>query len=259
MRSVRMILGLVVVVCAFGALTAPAFAKVKEPKEFGKFVASTSGSTKGIGEASEMTIGPYKFPNGCEQELKSKGNVVAGESESFFQEVKFKDCVAKRKLGGGIEEPVAVSFTLGMEFHSAGFVETGGGGSVEISKSTIKFKGKKSYCEVKIPSQRIPGAAEKNPEKEFEAFSYSTEKEKQTTKGGIKKFGEFRERLDIEWEYKGMEATVPITSTCEYKNGEEGGKFNPETNEVDFGNGKGEGELEEITLKAGNLKFVPAP
>ena len=72
-----------------------------------------------------MAIGPYKFPNGCEKELKSKGNVVAGESEKFFQEVKFNKCIAKRKVGGGIEEPVPVSFTLGLEFHSNGFAETG--------------------------------------------------------------------------------------------------------------------------------------
>ena len=120
----------------------------------------------------------------------------------------------------------------------------------------MKFKAKKSYCEVNIPAQFIPGQAEKKPEKEFEAFSYSTEKEK-LEGPQAKKFGEFRERLDIEWEFKGLNANVPVTPTCEYKNGEEGGKFNPVTKEVEFGDGKMEGELEEITLKTGNLKFVP--
>jgi hypothetical protein len=225
MRSVRMILGLAVVVCAFGALTAPAFAKVEEPIEFGKFVANATGVTKGHGEAGEMAIGPYKFPNGCE-------------------------------VGGGVEEPVSVSFTLGMEFHSNGFAETGEGAGVEIKKATVKFKAKKSYCEVNIPTQFIPNQAEKKPEKEFEAFSYKTEKEK-LTGSQEKKFGEFRERLAIEWEFKGFNANVPVTPTCEYRNGEEGGKLNPVTKEVEFSGGKMEGELEEITLKGGNLKFVP--
>ena len=250
MRSVRMILGLAVVVCALGALTAPAFAKAEA------FVANASGSTKGHGEAGEMAIGPYKFPNGCEKELKSKGNVVAGESETFFQEVKFNKCIAKRKVGGGIEEPVSVSFTLGLEFHANGFAETGEGAGVKITPATVKFKGKKSYCEVNIPAQFIPGQAEKKPEKGYEAFSYTTEIEK-LEGSQAKKFGEFRERLAIEWEFKGLNANVPVTETCEYKNGEEGGKFNPVTKEVEFGGGKMEGELEEITLKTGNLKFVP--
>jgi hypothetical protein len=259
MRSVRMILGLVAAVCAFGVLTSPALAekKIKEPVELGKFKATVSGNVKGIGEAGEMHIGPYSFPNGCSKELKAKGMVEAGESTTIALGVKFAKCVAKRKLGGGIEEPVTVHFTLGMEFHSNGFVEFGeSNGGVKISKASVSFKGSKSNCVVEIPAQTVPTSAEKNPEKEFEAVSYGTEKEKLFSKGQIEKFGEFRERLFIEWELKAIDANVKITPKCEYKKGEEG-KFNPETGDVEFDAGKMEGELEEITLKNGNLSFIP--
>jgi hypothetical protein len=251
-----MIVGLVAAVCAFGALSAPAFAKIEEPKEHGKFKATVTGKAKGHGEAGEMKIGPYTFPTGCTKELKSKGEVAAGESETFYQTVQFKNCISKRNLGGGIEEPVPVGFTLGMEFKSNGTAEFGEPGTVTIKQASVKFKGRKSFCEVTIPTQTIPRKAEKKPEEEFEAFSYSTEKEKLTAKGAIKKYGEFRERLDIEWEFRKLLASVKITPDCTYNKGEEG-KFNEETGEVDFGTGRMEGELEEITLKGGNLSFIP--
>jgi hypothetical protein len=252
-----MIVGLVVAVCAFGALTSPALAKVKEPVELGKFKASVAGKVKGVGSAGEMKIGPYSFPEGCKKELKAKGETAAGESDTVALEVKFADCVAKRKLGGGIEEPVSVHFNIGLEFHSNGFLETGEDAGVQITHTAVKFKGKKSFCEVEIPAQDVPTTAEKKPEAEFEAVGYHTEKEKLFSKGAIKKYGEFRERLEIEWELKGIDANVQITPTCEYKNGSEEGKFNPETGKAEFGSGKMEGELEELTLKGGNLSFVP--
>jgi hypothetical protein len=245
-----MILVLAVAACAFSVFTASAFAK-------DVFHASISGKTKGIGEAGEMALGPYKFPDGCEKELKAKGEVLEGQSTTIAQTIKFGKCIAKRKLGGGIEEPVSVSFTLAMEFHANGFFETGEGHGVTINHTSVKFKGKKSYCEMTIPAQALPNAAEKNPEKEFEQVEYYTEKE--STKGSPpqeKKYGPFRYRLGIEWELKGVNVNVKISPTCEYKNGEEG-KYNPETGEVEFSGGKMEGELEEITLKKGNLSFGP--
>jgi hypothetical protein len=263
MRSFRMIIGLVVAVCALGALTAPAFAKTKEPKVFGKFVATNTGGTKGHGEAGEMKLGPYIFPNGCTKELKSNGSVVAGESETIAQQIKFRGCIAKRKLGkGGIEESFPVKFTLSMEFHSNGFIETGDGAEVHINAATVNLKAAKSYCTANIPAQTIPGKAVKKPEGEFEAASYETEEEVLEKKGQIKKFGPIRDRLDIEWELKKIHVNVPITPRCEFKNSEgeepESEKYNEVTKEFEFTNGKMEGELEEITLGDGNLSFVPA-
>src|SRR5271168_4286014 len=126
MRSVRTIaIGCTVAVCAFGGLSAPAFAKGTGPKAvFGKFVASTTGKTAAKGEVSELRLGPYKFTgeqlfnesnepilNGSGEPefgpicspLKAKGAVVEGESESLTQKITFAHCVAYRSAGTGAE------------------------------------------------------------------------------------------------------------------------------------------------------------
>ena len=245
MRRIRMMVSLAVAACALMVLSAPAMA-LKKPAVFGKFKASVSGPVKGIGEEEETVLGPYKFEE-CEKELKAKGMATAGESETLPLEVKFKKCVTSRSVGT-LKEKVLVSFTLNMEFHS--------NNSVKLGPATVTLKASKSACEVTIPPQWIPAGAEtKGDFHEFEAVSYTTEKEKQTSKGGIKKFGEFRERLEIEWELKGIDVNAKVTPDCKY----EGGKENPETHEVEFSNGRMEGFVEEITLKGGNLSFVPKP
>lgn len=244
MRRITTVIALAIAVCAFGAFASSALA-LKTPLVFGKFHASVSGSAHGKGEAGEMSIGPYKFSE-CEKELHSTGSVVLGESETFFQEIHFSKCVAERSGGAGLEESVFASFTLGMEFHS--------NGSLKIGPSAVTFGATDSTCEVTIPAQWVPAAAETKGEfKDFEDASYSTEKEK-LEGGQLKKFGEFRERLDIEWELKGLNATVKLTPTCGYK----GSHLNA-AGEAEFSGGKMEGDLEEVTLKDGNVSFVPAP
>jgi hypothetical protein len=228
-------------VLALGLLAAPAFAH--EKPVFGKFKASVAGTAKGIGEAGEMTLGPYHFEE-CEKELKSNGSVTMGESETFFQEVKFSHCEAVRPGGGGLEEAVQASFTLGMEFHS--------NGALKLGPSAVTFKATGSTCEVTIPAQWVPPGAEteKGQERTFEGLTYETEKEK-LEGNQVKKFGEFRERLDISWEVKGIHATVKLTPECKY-----GGTHLNAAGEAEFAGGKMEGELEEVTLQAGNLSFV---
>ncbi len=242
MRRTSIVAGIATVVCALGALASPALA-AKEKPVFGKFKASVAGTAKGIGEAGEMQLGPYKFEE-CEKELHSTGTVVMGESETFFQEVKFSKCEATRNAGGGLEESVQASFTLGMEFHS--------NGSMKLGPAAVTFGASNSTCEITIPPQWVPAVAEtKGEEKTFEVDTYGTEKEK-LEGGAVKKFGEFRERLDVEWEAKGITTTVKLSPTCKYS----GSHLNA-AGEAEFGNGKMEGELEEITLQNGNLSFIP--
>ncbi len=242
MRRTRMVLALAMGVLACGVIASPALA-VKEKPVFGKFRASVAGSTRGIGEADEMTLGPYKFEE-CEKELHSDGTVVLGESETFFQEVKFSKCVATRNGGGGLKEAVFASFKLGMEFHS--------NGSLRLGPTSVTFGASDSTCEVTIPAQWVPAVAETKGElKSFEDATYSTEQEK-LEGGQEKKFGEFRERLDIDWELKGVVTTVKLTPTCKY----EGAHLNA-AGEAEFSGGKMEGDLEEVTLQAGNLSFIP--
>jgi hypothetical protein len=244
MRRTTMALALAACVLTWGVLAAPALA-AKEKPVFGKFRATAAGSVKGIGEADEMVLGPYKFEE-CEKELHSTGAVTLGESETFFQEVKFSKCLAPRNAGGGLEESVYASFTLGMEFHS--------NGSLRLGPTSVTFGASDSTCEVTIPAQWVPSTAETKGElKSFEDASYSTEQEK-LEGNPEKKFGEFRERLDIDWALKGITTTVRLTPTCSY----EGGHLNA-AGEAEFNGGKMEGELEEVTLQSGNLSFVPAP
>jgi hypothetical protein len=244
MGRIRMAVAVVIGVLSLGVIAAPALALKTKPV-FGKFRASATGLVKGKGTAGEMVIGPYKFTE-CEKELRPTGGVIAGESETFSQEVKFSHCVADRPIGGGLEEPVLASFTLGMEFHS--------NGSLKFGPSSVTFAATDSMCEVTIPSQWVPASAEtKGEDRSFEQVSFGTETE-QLEGAQMKKFGAFRERLDIEWELKGVTATVKLTPTCKYK----GSHINA-AGEAEFGGGRMEGELEEVTLENGNLGFVPAP
>jgi hypothetical protein len=243
MRRTTMVLAVAIGALTWGVLASPALA-VKEKPVFGKFRASVAGTAKGHGEADEMVLGPYKFES-CEKELHSNGMVALGESETFFQEVKFSKCVATRNAGGGLKESVFASFALGMEFHS--------NGSLKLGPTSVTFGASNSTCEVTIPAQWVPAVAETKGEyKSFEAATYSTEQEK-LEGGPEKKFGEFRERLDITWELNSVNTTVKLTPTCSY----EGAHLNA-AGEAEFGGGKMEGELEEVTLQQGNVSFIPA-
>jgi len=243
MRRTTMVLALAISVLSLGVLASPALA-AKEKPVFGKFRASAAGTAKGRGEAGEMALGPYKFFE-CEKELRSNGTVVLGESETFFQEVKFSKCVATRNAGGDLKESVFASFTLGMEFHS--------NGSLKLGPTSVTFGASNSTCEVTVPAQWVPANAEtKGEEKAFEDASYSTETE-QLEGNAEKKFGEFRERLDIDWAIKGITTTVKLTPTCGY----EGSHVNS-AGEAEFSGGKMEGELDEVTLQDGNVSFIPA-
>ena len=229
----------VAAVMALSVLASPAMAK--EAPVFGKFKATVSGSAHGIGEAGEMTLGPYHFEE-CEKELRSLGSVTMGESETFFQEVKFRKCETTRPGGGGLEETVYANFDLGMEFHS--------NGSMKLGPAAVTFQATNSLCEVTIPAQWVPAGAEteKGQERKWEAgIEYETEEEKTESK----KFGEFRDRLDIEWEVKGVRTTVKLSPSCKYH-----GSHLNSAGEAEFLSGRLEGELEEITLGGGNLSFV---
>jgi hypothetical protein len=246
MRRTTMALALAMGTLSLGVLAAPALAaKEKEKPVFGKFKATVAGTAKGKGESGEMVLGPYKFEE-CEKELHSTGTVALGESETFFQEVRFSKCLATRDVTGQLRETVFANFTLGMEFHS--------NGSLRLGPTSVTFGASDSTCQVTVPAQWVPGIAEtRGEDRSFEAGKYATETEK-LEGGQEKKFGEFRERLDLEWELKGINTTIKLTPTCQY----EGSHLNS-AGEAEFTNGRMEGELEEVTVPDGNLSFIPAP
>jgi hypothetical protein len=279
MRHVKVTLGIAaVVVCAFGAITSPAFAKEKKAPVFGKFTASIFGrsisaaepaTATGTGEIDEMSLaGGALFINECGKEAKSSGKVVSESAETFFQNVKFSKCFAKVKLGNsGLTSRMKIpSFTLGMEFHSnhAAVIGEAEENNLEIVRpSSVAVKIGKTTCTVVIPAQTIPVKAEKKPEKLFEAAGYETEEEAVTKRKELSKFPSgFQQKLDIEWEFKKLMSAVKPNENCKYP--ETGSKFvsNPESPNfgmVVYNEGSFEGELEEITIKNGNVGFKPSP
>jgi hypothetical protein len=280
MRRVRVVLGLAAVVCAFGALSAPAFAAKEKPKAvFGKFVASTSGPLKGIGSVEALKLGPYTFTGKEETagqgsfgpicgSLKSKGMVEAGESEDLLQNLTFKNCIAYRKIEHSqVKEEVKVNLKLALEFHSNHSAIAGKSEESEahiLPGSSVTFKGRKSSCVVVIPEQTLPIKAETKPEEEFETAGYETEEESLAGEKRLEaKYGPVRKRLDIEMAFKKIKSLMQVTPECVYPKSENGpgeeGSYNKETNNVEFDNGVLEAEVEEITLKNGNIAFVAAP
>lgn len=273
MRRVRIALGLAAALCAFGTFAAPALAK-KEKKEvvFGKFTASypfgpeitptAPAATKGIGElySLELAKGALRISS-CAKELKSTGQVTSQSSNTIVQNITFNGCFAKVNLNKEITEEIKVpKFVLGMEFYSNGSAVAGQPSEVKIVKpSTVTIQiGKKGACSVTIPAQTIPTKAEVKPEREFEAAFYETEMEP----ANVKKFPSgFQEKLDVEMEFSKIESWVKPGAHCIYGPGEEGAfdkeEGTPAFGYVVYGKGTLEAELEEITIKNGNLGFEP--
>src|SRR5271157_5939015 len=202
MRRVRIVLGLAVAVCAFGALAGPAFAKEKEKLVFGNFVASIVGQTispsspaavvqnkEDEAELTGLQLGIFKFgviekpankPNyeePCEKAPKVTGTVTNEVSSSLLTEIHFKDCVTSRP-GSGVVSGRRNNFKLAIRFKANESAELGNAqGGIEIVKSAIVIVKGESQCVVEIPSQTVPGKAAQKEEKFWEGAEYTPEKE----------------------------------------------------------------------------------
>jgi hypothetical protein len=252
MRKSRVALGIVVAVCAFGVVAAPALG-------FGKFYATGTGTTKGYGEVETLKVGPYKIT--CERLIRAKGKVTSTEpAESFFTEVKFHGCetVSKPAGGSGIEEIKKVGFKIGMEFLSNFTAKVGEGESEAVIKpgSEVSIKAHQSSCVVVIPEQRLPLKQKEGVE--YEAAVPETEVVDgpfEPGTGKYEKFGEYRTALDFTINLKKIRSYITPSAKCRYDEESQEGKFNPETGNVEFGGGIFEGDLEEITLAGGSISF----
>jgi len=262
-----MAVGLVAALCAFGTLAAPALAKKpkRPPAVFGKFVASLASgapittenpvTASGHGELAHLSLleGGLVIDK-CSKELKSRGKVDAARSETFLQDITFSKCFASIKLGksGFTKDEKIHNFTLGVEFHSNQSVVIG---ESEESEVTIKpgtfvsIPVGKGTCVARVPEQTVPVKA-KTKEKLFSAASYATEIEEPVSK---KKFpAGFQEKLNIEMTFTKIKSEMKPTPTCTFE-GEES-ELNGEGYAV-FHKGDLEAELEEITIKHGDLGF----
>ncbi len=266
----RTIFGLVVALCAFGTLTASAFA-LKPPKEpvfYGEFTASmphealTEGVTKGKGEVSELRLGPFKEIK-CKK-ISSSGIIKNERSTSFPENVKFSGCETWIKLGEGIETRATLGLDLGLVYHSNGSAKTGVPANLEIEPTEVTFKASGTKCVVKVPAQEVPMKAEKKPEPEeaYEFATYETEPVEIEHKKELEEFfpATVREKLNIGMEFKQIVTEITPNEKCRYSKEEEG-KFNKEKGTVVFKGGHFEGALEDIELKQngkkGNVGFDP--
>jgi hypothetical protein len=285
MRRVRVLIGCAVSVFAFAAMAAPALAKKEAPKvQFGKFIASLPGGTiseatpasdTGHGEVLEGPKGPgIELAGGaltisnCTKALAGTGKVVSERSDTFLENVTFKNCYAQSFTGKNkeiISETKLPTFKVAIEFHSnqSGVIGESETGEVKIKENStivIPVPNKKSPCEVTIPAQTIPTKAATKPEREYESAFYLTEKETVEGKHKLEKFPRgFYELLDVETEFSKVETWVKPGEHCIYTKGEEGA-FDKEEGTPAFGyvvyaQGYFDIEIEEIHIKNGNLGF----
>jgi hypothetical protein len=264
MRRVRVVIGLAVAVCAFGALSASAFATPKKEKEklvFGTFVASIAGRSitpsepapvienkEDEAEVAGLEIGPYKFgvveegkanyEEPCKKAPKVTGKVLEERSSSFLTEVTFRECVSSNP-GGGVVPWKATNFKLAIKFSSNESAELGTTeGGIEIQPAAEVIKGVDSQCLVEVPRQYVPGKSGEKPEKFWEAATYTGEKEEPVENWEKSKKlkeqypGDFKNRLEVETteKFKGIVSYVDTATTkkhagCQPVKGEENGKL----------------------------------
>jgi hypothetical protein len=253
MRRSGIALGLVVAMCAFGVVAAPALA-------FGKFYASIKGRmlseaepgiATGHGRVEALRIGPYKVT--CEKLSNTSKVISEGPSESFFTRVTFSACYVPYEP---LSAPVTpYRWTLPMEFLSKLSAKGDEGESeVRITEPVELRVVSGNDCPVVIPVQSL--RLTQKPGAEYEAAVPETEEQLLKKPKQIEKFGEVRKRLAFAIDLKRLKSYIVFKRKCRYRESEsEEGRFNPETGHVEFNKGIFEGGLREVTLKEGNLWF----
>jgi hypothetical protein len=261
MRRVRIVLGLAVAVCAFGALAVPAFAKGKEKLVFGNFAASAVGRTitpsdpapivenkEDEAEVTGLELGIFKFgvlnsekkpeyEEPCEKAPKVNGAIENEVSSTLLLEVHFKESVTSSTKAGSVSGKKS-SFKLAFRFKANESAEIGKSeNGIEIAETAVVLIKGESQCVVEIPAQTVPAKAAGNEEKFWEGAEYTPEKEEPVENWELRKKlreqypGDFKNRLEIETteKFKGIVSYVHPFETkskiCAPAKGEESGKL----------------------------------
>jgi hypothetical protein len=261
MRRVRIVLGLAVAVCAFGALAVPAFAKGKEKLVFGNFAASVFGgkitptepativeNKEDEAEVTGLELGIFKFgvlnsekkpeyEEPCEKAPKVNGEIENEVSSTLLLEVHFKECVTSSTKAGSVSGKKS-SFKLAFRFKANESAEIGKSeNGIEIAETAVVLVKGESQCVVEIPAQTVPAKAAGNEEKFWEGAEYTPEKEEPVENWELRKKlkeqypGDFKNRLEIETteKFKGIVSYVHPFETkskiCAPAKGEESGKL----------------------------------
>lgn len=280
--------GLVVALCAFGALAGSAGATKKPPMVFGEFEANVAGglapspADPGVlkvekEEEPELTglqLGNFRFgvveastglpeyEEPCEKLLKVTGKVEAEKSSSLEVELHFGRCMTSLPHNGATET-ATTNFTLAVKLladHAGEVLEI-----VQPTKGVIRTAQRK--CPIVIPRQTIP--AKVNSEKEYEGIvSYTPESkpvENWETSRRMKEIypsGE-KQRLGIELgdKFKGIHSYVESGKGCVPAKGEENVKVvteeGPYKGWLEYTNGYIFANIEGLEINKGELTFLP--
>lgn len=246
MRHQSKIVGLIVAACALALAATPALAH--------EFVASRAAKLTGKSETPQaFKFGPFKIT--CEL-ATAKGAAAAGSSPTFATAIKYARCTTEGKIGPKqIKLPTRFETPLAIEYHANGFVESGSeleevegaavlkGGSAELKVYTgVTEEREKSRCNISWPEQTIPLKAEKKPNGEYSAATYSNET---TPNEKLKKFPDgFQHFIKVSNAFKG------IKYVFEGEPCEEWGAHEEEAG----GGGTYTGSFPEI-LSGGNFEF----
>lgn len=294
MKTIRIAIGALVVVCALGALAASASA-TKPAMVFGEFQASVEGKAPSLTEPGtlklekeaepELTglqLGGFKFgvveepenkvthkkelvvnyEQPCEKPLGVHGQVTSPKSPTLELELRFRRCVTSATHGSG--EYLATSFALDVKFNPNSTGEL-----LEIVKPASGYvKTVQRKCVIEIPAQTVP--FKMNSEKEYEeVVTYSPESETVENWEKSTKLKEFypsgeKERISIELgeKFKGIHTYVKLGNGCFAPQGEENGKLVTEgehKGELEFTNGYIFADIEGLEVKKGELTFVSPP
>jgi hypothetical protein len=285
--KIRTGVALAVALCAVGVFAAPAFAK--EKIIFGEFEASITGQNlettpgelrvskaEGSTTINGLELGPYTFgPKNKltgEQEVESPcgavkvtGEVKKEKSSELTLKLTFKKCVAWAEAGVAQQE-VPTNLSLGIKLKSNFSAEVGKSeSSFEIEPGVVSFKGALKKCPVIIPRQTIP--AKENEAKEYEEIvEYENESfepegiEHSKHKKELYPSGE-KETLNVFFleKFHHIHTYMSQTPPCTNAKGAENGKIvteeGPYLGMLEFTNGHLFGEIEDLEVKNGNLKF----
>lgn len=232
MRNLRRTLIVGAALCSLAVAATPAMA--------GEFV-SSGGPTKGKGEEQTFKLGPFLIT--CKAVSATGGETTPLKSPTFATSLKFKGCTTEARVGGNpIHLNTKFLTPLAVEYHANGFAEAGSeleekGGQATLAGGSIELKINAIKCLITLPEQTVPRKAEKKPNGEYTAASYSNE----SVTRGKKTFN----KLLIENEWTGLVFEFGEGQCESFKASEEerkGGKYTGEF-------------LEEVT-HTGNLEYA---
>jgi len=211
MRSLRIILGLAVAVCVFGATALPAFA---EPPEF----KSSGGPLKGKAEGEqEFKFGVFKIT--CTAAKITGGEHTPLESKTLAVSVRYKGCTTAGKIGGNeIKLTTKFKTPFDLEYKVNGLVQKIGGegelegeGNLIVKGGSIELKIPSIKCTLNILEQSVPFKPGKKTE--FETAEFAEEP--------LEKGKNTFERILITNEFKGLHFEYEGGQCEQFKGSEE--------------------------------------